>query len=100
MEREQPSDLAALLQNKPQPAEGRQNRPEGGLLIAGLVGVVDPQDELPAAMPGPEPVEEGRAHAPDVHVTGGAGGETGADDRHGQLASFQAELTRFPAEER
>ena len=34
------------------------------------VGIVDPQQELPAVLPGEQPVEQRRAHAADVQIAG------------------------------
>ena len=53
-------------------------------MVTLLVGVVDPEDELPAVVAGEEPVEESRPHAADVKVTGGAGGEAGTDAHGGR----------------
>ena len=47
--------------------------------VARLVGVLDPQDELAAGMPGVEPVEQGGARPADVQEAGGRGGEADAD---------------------
>ena len=62
-----------------QPLEAVQDGGEGFGDVTGLVGVVDPQDELAAVLAGEEPVEQGGANAADVQVTGGAGSESGAD---------------------
>ena len=35
-----------------------------------LIGVVDPQDELPAVLPGEEPIEQRGAYPADVQVSG------------------------------
>ena len=43
-----------------------------------LVGVLDPQDEGAAGVPGEQPVEQRRAGAADVEVAGGGGGEADA----------------------
>jgi hypothetical protein len=50
-------------------------------LAALLVGVLDPQQELPAVMPREEPVEDGGPRRADVKRAGGAGGETHTDRR-------------------
>ena len=50
---------------------------------AGLVGVLQAQDERPADMAGEEEVEEGRAGRPDVEGARGAGGDADAGVGHG-----------------
>ena len=47
--------------------------------VAGLVGVLDAQDELAAVVPREEPVEQGGARPADVQKAGGRRGETDAD---------------------
>ena len=47
--------------------------------LAARVGVLDPEPDLAALMPGEEPVEEDRADAADVEEAGGAGSHP--DDR-------------------
>ena len=52
---------------------------DGRLRAAGEVGVFDTEQELPAGVPGEQPVEQGGAGPADVEIAGGAGGEAGAD---------------------
>ena len=61
------------------PAQARVDDIEELLAVAGLVGVLDPQDEDPTGMPGIEPVEERRAGAADMEEPGGAGGKADSD---------------------
>ena len=76
---------------EPEPAHAVEDRVDrlGGR--AGLVGIFDAQQELAAMVAGVEPVEQGRARAPDVQKTGRGGRETGDDG--GMIACAQA---RFP----
>ncbi len=50
--------------------------------IALLVGILYPQDELAFALFGQQIGIKGGTKAADMHVAGGAGGETGADGWH------------------
>ena len=50
------------------------------------VGILDPEDELPAVAPGVEPAEERGARASHVQEPGGARGESGTDGHRGILA--------------
>ena len=67
-----------LVPIEPQPREAVED--DLGVLVtgAGLVGVLDTQQELAAHVPGVEPIEEGGAGAPDVEVARGGGGEADA----------------------
>ena len=49
------------------------------------VGVVDPQQELPAVPPREQPIEQRRAHAADVQIAGRTGSETCADHECSQF---------------
>ena len=72
------ADLGALVPVDPQPAEAVEDRRQRVGEVPLRVGVVDPQDELPAVVAREEPVEERRAHPADVQVAGGRGGEADA----------------------
>src|SRR5690606_13554185 len=61
-----------------QPGHRLEDRVDRRLGTALAVGVLDPQDELPAAATRLQPAVQRGARAADVQVTGGAGGETGA----------------------
>ncbi len=74
-----PADFGPFVPVDAQPAEAVQDRRERRLDVPLLIGVVDPQQELPAVLPGEQPVEQRRAHAADVQVAGRTGGETGAN---------------------
>ena len=62
-----------------EPVEAVENRLQRLGDVALGVGVVDPQDELPAVLAGEQPVEQRRANAADVQITGRAGSEAGAN---------------------
>ncbi len=55
---------------KAEPFHAIQDRRDRLLVIAFAVGVLDAQQELAASTPGVEPIEEGRARAADMQVTG------------------------------
>ena len=65
------ADFGPFVPVKSQPPEGVQDGRQCGVDIPLLVGVVDAEDELAAVVPRPEPVEQGGAHAADVHVASG-----------------------------
>jgi hypothetical protein len=73
------ADFGSFVPIDAEPAEAVQNRGQRRLDIPLLIGVVDPQEKLPAVLPGEEPVEERRANAADVQEAGGTGSETSAD---------------------
>ena len=73
------ADFGAFVPIDPQPAEAVQDRGQRRLDIPLLIGVVDPQQELPAMPPGKQPTEQRRAHAADVQISGRTGSKTGAD---------------------
>ena len=58
-----------------------------------LVGVVDPQDELPAVLPGEEPIEQRGANAADVQVSGRTGSESGANGHGGRWSVVSGQLS-------
>ena len=60
----------ALVPGEAQPSELREDPPLRARVIAGAVGVVDPQDELPAALRPQRVVEERGVGGADVGVTG------------------------------
>lgn len=51
----------------------------GALHQAALVGILNAEDELAAAVAGDEPGVQGGAEVAHVHVAGGGGGEAGTD---------------------
>jgi hypothetical protein len=63
---------------EPEPAQPLEDGARGLVGGAGLVGVLDAEQELAAELAGEEPVEERGAGAADVEVAGGRGGETEA----------------------
>jgi hypothetical protein len=64
--RVRPTDLGPLVPIEAQPAEPVEDRLQGLRDIALLVRIVDPQQELPAALARKQPVEQRRAHTADV----------------------------------
>src|SRR5690606_18524580 len=62
---------------QPQPVHGLEDRVDRGLGAALAVGVLDPQDELAAAVARLQPAVQRGARATDVQVAGGTGGEAG-----------------------
>ena len=54
---------------EPEPAHALEDDVDGGLGVAGGVGVFDTQDECTPVVAGEEPVEQRRAGASDVEVT-------------------------------
>ena len=82
-----PADVGALVPAQAQPVQGLEDHglARGGAALA--VGVLDPQDELPAVLAREGVVEEGDVGRPHVGVTGGAGGDARAD-RHGNRRGY------------
>src|SRR5262245_11004046 len=62
-----------------QPLEAVENRLEGLGHVPLGIGIVDPQQELPAVLPGKEPIKERRADAADMQIAGRTGSEAGTD---------------------
>ena len=91
---ERPAHFRPLVPVDAQPAQAVEDRLQGLLDVPLLVGVVDPQDELPAVLPGEEPIEKRGADSADVEVSGGAGGESGADGHSGQWLVVSGRWTR------
>jgi hypothetical protein len=73
------ADLGALVPVQPEPAEVFEELLVRGGDVAGLVGVLDADDELAAQSFGKEVAEQRRAGAADVEVPGGRRGEAGSD---------------------
>ena len=61
------ADLGALVPVEAEPAQAVEQVPVGLLGVPRGVGVLDPEDERAAGVPGVRPVEQGGAHEPDVH---------------------------------
>src|SRR5690606_5137063 len=83
-----------------QPVHRLQDRVDGFLGAALAVGVLDAQDELPAAAARLQPAVQRGARAVDVQVAGGAGGEAGAaghgDEPGTGNAQFYRSAAHFP----
>src|SRR5687767_4690862 len=77
------ADFRTFVPIEAQPLEAVQDWRERGLDVALLVGVVDAQEVVARVAAREQPVEEGRAHATDVEVAGGAWGEAGSGRRRG-----------------
>ena len=71
--------VGALVMGQAALRHGAVNYVRGALHQAALVGVLDPQDERAAGVPGDEPGVQGRPQIAHVHIAGGRGGEPGAD---------------------
>src|SRR3954463_9541298 len=70
-----PLEVGALMHDllvpmQPQPLESLEDGPRARLRAASLVGVLDAQQKLAAVVLDEEPVEERRASATDVQITG------------------------------
>src|SRR5690606_5134008 len=74
----------ALVVVQAQPGHGVEDRVDRGLGAALAIGILDPQDELAAAMARLQPAIQRGTRAADVQVAGGTGGEAGAAG-HGGL---------------
>ena len=77
--RQRSADLGAFVPVDPQPVEAVEDRLQRLFNVPLLIGVVDPQDELPSVLPGEEPIEQRSAYPANVQVSGGAGSESGAN---------------------
>ncbi len=76
-----------------QPVQALENGVHGGAGRAFAVGVLDTDQELAAGMFGVQPVEQGRARAADMQITGRRGCKTCHDSLrfrcgHGQLTRY------------
>ena len=80
---ERPADSRPFVPVDAQPLQPVEDRLQRLFDVPLLIGVVDPQDELPSVLPGEEPIEQGGADSADVQVSGGAGSKTGADGHRG-----------------
>ena len=76
---ERPAHFRPLVPVDAQPAEAVEDRLQRLLDVPLLIGVVDPQDELPAVLPGEQPIEQRGANPANVQVSGRTGSEAGAD---------------------
>ena len=92
---ERAADLGAFVPVDPDPAEAVEDLADGVLDVPLLVGVVDPEDELAAVMPGQQPVEQGRPHPADVQETGRAGCESRAYTHEACFAAKPLEPCEF-----
>ena len=79
-----PADFRPFVPIEAEPVQAVQNRRERFVDVPLRIGVVDPQNELPALPFGEQPIEQRRPHAADVQVAGRAGSEASADG-HGRI---------------
>src|SRR5439155_18114225 len=68
---ERPTDLRALVPVEAEPAQRVDDDADGLVRGALAVGVLDPEDEDAAMVPGEKPVVEGGPGVADVQVAGG-----------------------------
>ena len=76
-----------LVGGEVEPGKAAEDGLGVGLGAAFAVGVLDAEEVFAAVVAGEEVVEEGGAGTADVEQAGGAGGEAGADGRHGGCLS-------------
>ncbi len=74
-----------LVPGNPQPGEAVENHLGVRLGAPLLVGVLDPEDEGAAGVPGEQPIEQRRAGAADVEIAGGGGSEADAGGHRCQV---------------
>ena len=75
-------EIRAFVEIKAQPVHGVDDGVCHFLGRAGLIRVLDAQDEFAVVLAGVEIIEERGAGASDMQIPGGAGGETGHDLGH------------------
>ena len=73
------ADVGTLVVGEAALGHGAVDDIRGALHLAGLVGILDAEDEGAVIVPGDEPGIEGGAQVANVHVAGGGGSEPGAD---------------------
>src|SRR5699024_7390846 len=76
------ADLHPLVPVEPEPREGVEELFVGLLGVPRGIGVLDPEDELPAGVTGVGPVEQGGSDQPDVRGSGGRGAKAYAYFTH------------------
>ena len=76
------ADFRSFVPRQAEPLEGSQDRAKGFVDVPLLIGVVDPQNELPAVVPSPQPIEQRGAHPTDVHVARRAGSKSRSHSHH------------------
>ena len=82
----------ALVPVQPQPGQRVDDRLVRLLGVPGRVGVLDPEDESAAVVPGERPVEQRRPGQPDVRGAGGRWAEAGPDRAGGAAAAGVRDL--------
>ena len=90
--------LGAFIPLHAQPLEIGDEIDQGLGVVAGLIGVLDAEQEIAADVPGEEPVEQRGAGPADMQITGGTGGEAdaGAGGGHGSSGVGVNRLCRSP----
>ena len=74
-----PADFGPFVPIDSQPAKAVQDGGQCRLDVPLGVGVVDAQQKLSAMPPGEQPIEQGRADAADVQISGRTGSKTSAN---------------------
>ena len=77
--REMGLEIGLAVPVEAEPAHAVEDRVDRRLGGAGLVGILDPQQEAAAMVAGVEPVEQGGAGAADMEEAGRRGREAGDD---------------------
>ena len=71
-----------------EPFQAIEDRGDGRLVVALAIRILDAQKELAVAAPGVEPIEQRRAAAADMQVSGGRGSKS--DDGRGRWSRSQS----------
>src|SRR3972149_2702852 len=74
--------IRSLVPTQPKPVHAGDNRLDGLLGRAALIGILDTEDEHPLMTSGKKPVEQGSPHAADMEMACGAGGKPDANLIH------------------
>src|SRR6187549_366450 len=88
------ADLGPLVPIEPEPAEAVEDRLQRLGDVALLIGIVDAQQELPAALAREQPIEQRRPDTPDVQIARGARREP-CPYRHSSWSLSGAQCTCF-----
>src|SRR5262249_40206430 len=88
------ADLGPFIPVDTQPAEAGKDRGQRLGLVPHLVGIIDAQNELPAMVPGEQPIEQGGSDAADVQVAGGTGSKACANHRFPSATSWPSTISK------
>jgi hypothetical protein len=75
------TDFRPLIPDNSQPTKTIQNGLQRFVLVSLQIGIVYPQNELPAGLASEQPIEQCGPHAANVQVTGWTGSKAAAN-RH------------------